>query len=631
MSEEDALLAAIYANHDDDTPRLVYADWLDEHDQPERAEFIRVQIELASQEDQRSAEFSRLWNRQDELLKAHEKEWTAHLGSFDREKVWFDFRRGFPDQLTVRDGAPADFRIISRVPGLRRLDVEGGALSPAVLRAVAALSQLDALSIYSTPFRTAWLRLLDPLPFWTYVRIESDAGGFERAFEAFQERRIGKMGRAPLAAIRECAHRFVAAVSNTNPLPRPPIKAAHFSQMGICDAELQLVSYLTELESVNIFQGNETEAGLRHLARLPNLRSVDLGRSPVNSIIPLTARTQLERLGVFTDGGTLTDEGTEGLERLSNLQHLQLYGGGETLRDGTVRRLAPLKQLRSLELYIGELEEDSLSAIAGHTKLESLRLEGPVTDNDLRHCARLTNLTFLSINGNRATDAALLHLTRLTKLRTLMAQSGYMGERSGITEPAARVLADQLPEVTIILDRHVVKSPRKTITLRRRHVDNVASALFPVHWGRNRSVSDRWDTRLTEDGWDNVGSWSGGVVGPAEIDLYVWNDKGGNSAKAAMTANVRNNAHAKPRILERDVVKVTYKDAVSCVYRNDFGQHLVCAVATGSNCVVVHCEAPSARFEEFRPLFEFVARSLRVGKAAMKNVGEEKTVAVSRL
>ena len=42
-----AFLAAICANPADDTPRLVYADWLDEHGQPERAEFVRVQCELA--------------------------------------------------------------------------------------------------------------------------------------------------------------------------------------------------------------------------------------------------------------------------------------------------------------------------------------------------------------------------------------------------------------------------------------------------------------------------------------------------------------------------------------------------------------------------------------------------------
>src|ERR687883_596011 len=37
----------IVANIDDDTPRLVYADWLVENGQEERAELIRVQVERA--------------------------------------------------------------------------------------------------------------------------------------------------------------------------------------------------------------------------------------------------------------------------------------------------------------------------------------------------------------------------------------------------------------------------------------------------------------------------------------------------------------------------------------------------------------------------------------------------------
>jgi uncharacterized protein (TIGR02996 family) len=46
-SDRTAFLRAIAADPEDDTPRLVFADWLDEHDDPQRAEFIRVQVELA--------------------------------------------------------------------------------------------------------------------------------------------------------------------------------------------------------------------------------------------------------------------------------------------------------------------------------------------------------------------------------------------------------------------------------------------------------------------------------------------------------------------------------------------------------------------------------------------------------
>lgn len=44
---EPALEAAVVAHADEDTPRLVYADWLDENGDPDRAAFIRVQCRLA--------------------------------------------------------------------------------------------------------------------------------------------------------------------------------------------------------------------------------------------------------------------------------------------------------------------------------------------------------------------------------------------------------------------------------------------------------------------------------------------------------------------------------------------------------------------------------------------------------
>lgn len=43
-ADHHAFIAAIRADHDNDSPRLIYADWLDEHGEPERAEFIRLQI-----------------------------------------------------------------------------------------------------------------------------------------------------------------------------------------------------------------------------------------------------------------------------------------------------------------------------------------------------------------------------------------------------------------------------------------------------------------------------------------------------------------------------------------------------------------------------------------------------------
>lgn len=47
MTDHDALLAAICASPDDDTPRLIFADFLEENGEAERAAFVRAQVELA--------------------------------------------------------------------------------------------------------------------------------------------------------------------------------------------------------------------------------------------------------------------------------------------------------------------------------------------------------------------------------------------------------------------------------------------------------------------------------------------------------------------------------------------------------------------------------------------------------
>jgi uncharacterized protein (TIGR02996 family) len=59
MTEREALLEAVFAHPADDAPRLVYADWLDEHGEPAQAAFIRAQIELARHEPE-SAEHDRI-------------------------------------------------------------------------------------------------------------------------------------------------------------------------------------------------------------------------------------------------------------------------------------------------------------------------------------------------------------------------------------------------------------------------------------------------------------------------------------------------------------------------------------------------------------------------------------------
>src|SRR3954465_13878190 len=97
MSGESAFLSAIREAPEDDGPRLVFADWLEDHGDPARADFIRVQCELArlERDDERGAELKR---REKQLLDENEGRWAEGLS----DVAWgWQFARGLPDQVTL--------------------------------------------------------------------------------------------------------------------------------------------------------------------------------------------------------------------------------------------------------------------------------------------------------------------------------------------------------------------------------------------------------------------------------------------------------------------------------------------------------------------------------------------------
>src|SRR6476661_7167875 len=71
MTDAQALLSTIAAPPDADLPRLIYADWLEEHGQLDRARLIRVQIELARLPDN-EGEPTALQVEEEQLLAACE-------------------------------------------------------------------------------------------------------------------------------------------------------------------------------------------------------------------------------------------------------------------------------------------------------------------------------------------------------------------------------------------------------------------------------------------------------------------------------------------------------------------------------------------------------------------------------
>lgn len=188
MTDRDALLAAIRAEPDDDTARLVYADWLQENGQTARADFIRFQIEatraepfgLAARRAERSA---------NALLDLHRTEWVQHLRG--RFAEWPRFERGFVAHLSVEPvnfvpradallgaepvqslklfrfastGGPVSLQPLFDLPRLRqirRLELSTHLLEPnefGDLSSCPYLAGLRELSLRVNPVPPPWLR-----------------------------------------------------------------------------------------------------------------------------------------------------------------------------------------------------------------------------------------------------------------------------------------------------------------------------------------------------------------------------------------------------------------------------------------------------------------------------------------
>jgi uncharacterized protein (TIGR02996 family) len=98
MDMHTAFLTDIAANVEDDAPRLVYADWLEENGDPERAAFIRGQCRLPKMGPCDPERFA-LQIEAEALLEKFGKQFPKPLAKITKN---VEFRRGFPYRVVLQ-------------------------------------------------------------------------------------------------------------------------------------------------------------------------------------------------------------------------------------------------------------------------------------------------------------------------------------------------------------------------------------------------------------------------------------------------------------------------------------------------------------------------------------------------
>ncbi|HEY1192076.1 MAG TPA: TIGR02996 domain-containing protein [Gemmata sp.] len=176
MDEREALLRAVAANPDEDTPRLMYADLLDElggDANTARARFIRVQIDLARNpgrswfaSSDRLSEGARLAGQFADVWLNELPEWAADAARKQKLRA-DDFPRGFLNEFHIRPAAFAKNgpELLDIAPVTRL--VAKGPFSPPDLPALLGaplLTRVRALALtHSTGDHTAVLVRTSPV------------------------------------------------------------------------------------------------------------------------------------------------------------------------------------------------------------------------------------------------------------------------------------------------------------------------------------------------------------------------------------------------------------------------------------------------------------------------------------
>lgn len=196
-----------------------------------------------------------------------------------------------------------------------------------------------------------------------------------------------------------------------------PVQRFSCTCASLGDAGMRILRHSDGIEHLELRETQVTGEGLAPIEELAHLRTLvlldrDIGEQGLRHLAMLSKLESLEL------SGSLDDPGMKGLGALTSLRRLKLSHSG--LDDRMASELAMLTQLRQLDLGGTSMTDTGLSALTSLAALRVLHLDGTrVTNRGLAHIGTLTALEELSLQGTDVVDAGVLHLAGLHNLHTL--------------------------------------------------------------------------------------------------------------------------------------------------------------------------------------------------------------------
>jgi hypothetical protein len=192
----------------------------------------------------------------------------------------------------------------------------------------------------------------------------------------------------------------------------------------ITDAGLKALSHLKQLRRFEIcWQQHVSDQGLANLAACDQLEIVNLLGTPAGdgTIAALAGKPHLTQ---FTTGREVTDEG---IDRLHDFPNFKAWQGGEPTYSLMSAKAGP-----TYLVLDGPFTDSGLAKLKGLDGLFGLSFfwHSPnFTSKGLKSLARLPHLGFLGCEGAHCDDEAMRHIAALPQLRMLMGQGAVATSR----------------------------------------------------------------------------------------------------------------------------------------------------------------------------------------------------------
>jgi hypothetical protein len=236
-----------------------------------------------------------------------------------------------------------------------------------------------------------------------------------------------------------------------NPPPtRDPISGDRREQAR-CDSDIECrrIRDEVQLEVLTCFLG-VTDAGLAHLSRLENLRSIKCELCSVTGkgLSVLDGHPSLTQLEVMCKPSELPS--WTYMPALPALTSLGLRG--MSLEPAAIAAIGRMDRLTSLSLSTAGI----LPHLRALPKLQSLSLGFPVDPDDLELLVELTDLRVLALPNTEMDNEVLARIARLQTLTYLK-----MGSSGALTEKGVEVLRSLPKLTTLSISNHQLTSDRE--------------------------------------------------------------------------------------------------------------------------------------------------------------------------